>query len=80
MKPIPKPNPNAQGGEKVAVLEDMDLSMAVPIIKHGGRFYLSVRVRDLAFWDIQPGDIVLMKLTKVRRLPRPIFRGQEGEG
>jgi len=76
---VPNLNPKAQSLEKVAVLEDVDLSMAVPIVKHGGRFYLSVRGRDLEFWDLRPGDIVLMKLTKVRRLPRPIFQG-EAEG
>lgn len=49
------------------VLQDIAVEMAVRIAAHGGRFYLSIRPRDVDFWELKAGDEVLMTLSKVKR-------------
>ena len=75
---MPKPDPRAKGSEKVAVIEDVDIAMAVRIVAHGGRFYLSVRPKDVEFWDLKVGDEVLIKITKAKRARGSAFKGEAG--
>ena len=49
------------------ILEDLDYASVAPVRSHGGRFYLSIHPRDLAFWNIKPGDEVLVRLVKIKR-------------
>ena len=59
------------------VLQDVSVTMAVRIAAHGGRFYLSIRPRDVEFWELKAGDEVLMTLSKVKRY-NPLSR-KEGK-
>jgi hypothetical protein len=75
---MPNLNPRAKDKTGVAIIEDVEIAMAVRIVAHGGRYYLSVRPRDVEFWDLQVGDEVLLKITKVKRTRGSTFK--EGAG
>jgi hypothetical protein len=75
---MPMANPKAKAEGNLAVVEDVDIAMAVRIVAHGGRFYLSVRPRDIGFWDLKVGDEVLVKITKVKRVRGSALEDLEG--
>ena len=56
-----------QGKDQEVIIEDIDIALAIKIVKHANRFYLSVRPTDVAFFNLKAGDTVLMKLVKVKR-------------
>ena len=58
-------------------IEDIQVSSAVRVVAHGGRFYLSVHARDIEFWGLKTSDEVLMTLSKVKRY-NPLSR-KEGK-
>ena len=66
MTKIP-PNNQIDKKGKILVREDIDVCAAVSLISHGGRSYLSVRNADIEFWGLKKGDVVLMRLSKVKR-------------
>ena len=67
MKNVAKSNPRERPRTSEVVLQEVDIAIAVRLVAHGARYYLSVRPRDIEFWGLKPGDEVLMKIVKVKR-------------
>ena len=61
-----KSNPREISRTAEVVLQEVDIALAVRLVAHGARYYLSVRPRDVEFWNLKPGDEVLMKIVKVK--------------
>ena len=47
-------DPEEKKRKNVVVIEDVDISLAAKVVRHGGRFYLTVRPADIEFWNIRP--------------------------
>ncbi len=59
--------PRVQLREISVGLRDLDISFTAQLVGHAGGLYLRVPRKEARFWEIQPGDQVQVKLTKLKR-------------
>jgi hypothetical protein len=52
-------------------VEDLELAWAAKIVRRGDMLYLAIHQSDAGFYDLRPGDRVLVKVVKVKRAKRP---------
>jgi hypothetical protein len=55
--------------------ETIKLAYSSKVVKHGTMLYVAIRDVDARFWDLLPGDRVLMEINTVLKKKRPIFVG-----
>ena len=54
---------------KVSIfLEDVESCFPATIIKRGQSFYLRLDREIIRFWQLEPGDVLLTKIIKVKRV------------
>jgi hypothetical protein len=52
-------------------IENMSLTWAAKIVRRGDMIYLALHASDIAFYELHPGDKVLVSISKLKRAKRP---------